>query len=66
MKENAFFIDKVKAVVGDRVWESLSEEAKKRILFDKFCPAGGLKEENYLNDGARYWEKQSGNNTNRF
>lgn len=40
MKEGELLIEKVIAVVGDKVWKNLSEEAQKRMLFDKFCPAG--------------------------
>jgi hypothetical protein len=51
-------VDRAIAMVGGvERWNKLSWGAKRAVLFDALCPAGGLKEEHYHNDGSRYWER---------
>ena len=39
-------------------WEGLERDRRDDYI-EQACPAGGLKEKDYHNDGSRYWEKTS-------
>lgn len=50
--------DRAIAIVGEETWGKLTDQQRKSMLFDTLCPAGGKPEQEYHEDGQRYWERQ--------
>ncbi len=58
VEDDPLLIEKVKASFPKVYWDRMSNTEKRDALFNRHCPAGGKSEEDYHEDGLRYWEKK--------
>lgn len=61
-----YLVDKAISVVGENAFSGLPKDSQKslweKLLFDRFCPAGGQRAATDLYDGPRYWERRKEEN----